>query len=84
MKEEVFTVVFACGNCGKGWPETFQRGDRVEGTYLVAANCTGSLSCKACRRVYCPLCNIEKDVRVQERYPGPPKEANVMVPGEGA
>jgi len=71
--EKVFAVEFECNNCGYKWKEEFYRGDRVtqcwDGVRIQDHRCTGKRSCPYCRIVRCPICDVEKDVKILDRKP---------------
>ena len=69
MTTPAFTVRFLCANCGKRWQESFERGDRLDGTYLHSHACTLLQSCSACHAIECPCCASERDVQVTKREP---------------
>lgn len=59
---KVFEVTFRCGNCGNKWVEQFEKGDKLEGTYLRSHRCDHTIACQHCRRIICPICDAGKEI----------------------
>lgn len=74
---KVFQITFTCENCGNEWTEKFDKGDKVDGTYLNSHKCDHTHACKYCRRIKCPVCDEGSSVfpRIHAKERKPIKEA---------
>lgn len=74
--DDVFTVSFACTNCGEEWEESYPAGVRVtwDGHQDAMASRTRDCTeigyrCDCCNMMACPNCELKDTVEDVDRQP---------------
>lgn len=75
--DDVFTVSFACRNCGEEWEESYPPGVRVtwdsnrDAMASRTRDCTeiGYRRCDCCALIECPNCELQDTVEDDDRQP---------------
>lgn len=76
---KAFKVEFECSNCGHRWEEEFEAGYNVlQGTFSVQVF-KGDIGAVHVRDIKCPVCKLERPVRVVSRQPLKDEKKTVYV-----